>query len=66
MTSKLPEFLDNLATATFDITKAEAHMKGICIDCKEPAMPNCYSSDGIAEYENSGLCEKCFEGIVIE
>lgn len=60
------ELLDSLAINTFNMTIAEAHMKGVCIDCKEPAMENCYSEDGIKEYQKSGLCEKCFEGIILE
>lgn len=56
--------LDAVANAVFGMTIEEAHMKGVCIDCKEPAMPHCHSSDGILEYENSGLCEECFDEIM--
>ncbi len=56
--------LDNLAIVIFGMSKEEAHMKGICIDCKEPAMHHCHTSDGILEYENSGLCEECFDRIM--
>jgi hypothetical protein len=35
--------------------------KGICIDCGQPALPNCYSEAGREEYMISGLCEKCFD-----
>ena len=37
--------------------------KGICINCKESALPNCYSEDGIKEYYISGFCEKCFDDL---
>lgn len=33
----------------------------LCIDYKEPALPNCYSKQGIKEVFISGFCEKCFD-----
>lgn len=55
---------DHITMITFGMPIEEAHMKGICIDCKEPAKMHCHSSDGILEYENSGLCEECFDEIM--
>ncbi len=45
-------------------TVAEAIEEGICIDCKEPAIPKCYSEAGLREYHISGLCETCFDATV--
>ena len=58
---KLQEFKDTLSTTLFGSTKAEATTQGLCIQCKEPALPKCYSAAGIREYHISGLCEECFD-----
>jgi len=43
---------------------SESNLKaGLCIDCKEPAIPKCYSEAGRREYAISGLCEECFDRI---
>jgi len=55
--------LNNLAAKLFGITLEEAHEKGICVHCKQPALPKCYSEEGRREYEISGLCEACFDEI---
>lgn len=59
----LQNFKDKLAKDTFGMTKADAVAKDICIDCKEPALPKCYSDAGKREYKISGLCEECFDKI---
>jgi len=49
-----------------EIYGKESHVnreKGLCIQCKEPAIPNCYSQAGKDEFKISGLCEKCFDKI---
>lgn len=60
----LQKFKDDLAKEVYGETTNEAKDKGLCIQCKEPAIPNCYSPAGIREYEISGLCEKCFDKIM--
>ena len=57
------EFKDTMTKDLFKMTIGEAIGKGICIQCKDPALPNCYSDAGIKEYKVSGLCEKCFDEI---
>ena len=57
------EFKDTMTKDLFKMTIGEAIEKGICIQCKDPALPNCYSDAGIEEYKISGLCEKCFDEI---
>lgn len=52
-----------MAEDIFGITVDEAHEKGICIECREPADPNCYSVAGKAEWKISGLCERCFDAM---
>lgn len=54
---KMPE----LEMFLFGMTMAEALSKGICIQCKEPAIPKCYSEMGVKEYSISALCERCFD-----
>ena len=61
--SDLQDFKDNLAKELYSITAKEARSRGICVQCKEPALPKCYSDAGIREYQLSGLCEKCFDEI---
>ena len=55
---------DDIANSLYGMTKAEAHAKGICIQCQEPAIPKCYSDAGREEYKISGLCEECFDQIM--
>ena len=62
----LQEFKTKLAKDIFGETLKEVHEKGICINCKMPALSNCYSELGIKEYHISGLCEKCFDEITGE
>lgn len=45
----------------FGMTVKEAHAEGVCVQCKEPAEPKCYSDAGREEYEISGMCERCFD-----
>jgi hypothetical protein len=55
--------LESLKKQIFGITKAEAHNKGICIDCKLPALEHCHSDIDKREYQISGLCGECFDKI---
>lgn len=59
----LQQLKDELSVQCFSSTKAEATQQGLCIDCKEPALPKCYSAAGTREYYISGLCEVCFDKI---
>lgn len=52
-----------IAKELFGETAEEAQEKGSCIQCKEPALANCYSDAGVAEYQISGLCEQCFDSM---
>lgn len=58
------DFLDQTAKRVFGVTKTDAIEKGICVQCRELAMPKCYSDAGIREYPISGLCELCFDEIM--
>ena len=62
----LDEFKDGLSKVAFGMTKAEAHAKGVCTQCREPAIPKCYSDAGRNEYSISGLCEQCFDALFEE
>jgi hypothetical protein len=57
----LQNFKDALAMDACGMTAAEAWAKGICIDCKEPALPKCHTEDGRGEYRISAMCEECFD-----
>jgi hypothetical protein len=35
----------------------------ICRRCKQNAIDNCYSPEGLNEISISGFCEKCFDEI---
>ena len=61
---ELQELKDSMAKDLFGTTKQEANTKGICIQCKEEALPKCYSDAGRKEYYISGMCEKCFDGLM--
>ena len=57
----LQQFKDNLAKGLHGMTVSEGVGKGICIECRQPALANCYSDAGRKEFRISGLCEKCFD-----
>jgi hypothetical protein len=57
----LQNFKDKLAKELFGQTVNESQSTGLCIQCKEPAIPKCYSEAGKREYYISGLCEKCYD-----
>jgi len=59
----LEQLKDTLAKSAFGMTKGEASSQGICVCCKQPALPKCYSEEGRREYGISGLCEECFDKI---
>lgn len=59
----LEKLKEKLAKELFDINRSDAIKKGICVDCKQPAIENCYSNAGKREYQISGLCEKCYDKI---
>ncbi len=61
--SKLSDFQDSLVREMFRMTVTEAHSKGVCIACGDPALPKCYSNAGHKEYRITGLCELCFDEI---
>ena len=53
-----------LAKALWGMSIEEAHEKGVCVKCRLPAEPQCYSKVGRTEYQITGLCELCFDAIV--
>ena len=59
----LQQFKDKMTKDLFGIDIEAVKAKGICLNCKEPALPKCYSEAGRREYKISGLCEKCFDEI---
>ncbi len=63
---KIKEFLNVISQKKFNTTVDTSTDSGICADCKQPALPNCYSPAGIKEFYISGLCEKCFDKLFSE
>lgn len=61
--SSLQKFKDFVTKSIYGLTTAEAHESGTCIQCREKALPKCYSEAGRKEYYISGLCEECFDKI---
>lgn len=57
----LDSFINQLAMIAFDITPREAWSKGICIACKQPALPKCHTEAGRREYLINATCEECFD-----
>jgi hypothetical protein len=57
----LQQFKDDLAFSIYGMTEAEAHAKGVCIECKKP--PVFTSELGPKEYEISGLCDACWDAM---
>ena len=57
----LQKFKDTISKELYSMTLAEAHAKGLCIQCKK--QPTYSSEAGRREYAISGLCEPCFDSI---
>ena len=60
----LQDFKNRLSTDLYDMTAEEGIEQGICIDCREEALPKCYSDAGKKEFAISGLCEMCWDRTV--
>ena len=60
---ELRRLADELAKEATGMTQTEAWSSGICVKCKEPALPKCYSDAGRREYQISAMCEKCFDSL---
>lgn len=59
----LSRMKEEMSKSVFGTSLSDAWSKGICVNCREQALPKCYSDAGRAEYRISGLCEKCFDSI---
>ena len=66
MTNELQDFKDLVAKSIFGGDVLKDRERGLCVKCREPAIPKCYSPAGIAEYGISGLCELCFDKLFEE
>lgn len=62
-TKELEDLNESMGQQLYKASPAECKAMGICIDCKEPAIPNCYSDAGRKEFYISGLCERCFDSL---
>jgi len=59
--NEMQDFKDMMSKSLYGISASEAMAKGICVHCKEEALPKCYSEAGIKEYHITGLCEECWD-----
>jgi hypothetical protein len=57
----LQKFKEEMQKLAYGEESIKARKSGLCIDCGEPALANCYSEAGRMEVKISGLCEKCFD-----
>lgn len=64
MRLNLQDFRDGLAREAFGMTRAEAHVKGICICCKQP--PKLDTEIDQREYAISALCPTCFAKVSVD
>jgi hypothetical protein len=60
---QLRKLADDLAKAETGMTQTEAWEKGVCVECKQPALPRCHTAAGRSEYNISAMCEECFDRI---
>ena len=59
----LQNLVENLTKEVYNTDLNESINEGLCVSCKEPALPKCYSKAGFKEFSISGLCEECFDKI---
>lgn len=64
-TITLDQLKEILAHKLYGMSPLDAWKQGICIECKEQALPKCHSTAGKREYFISGLCEECFDRITV-
>ena len=71
------DIVNRMAKQTFGMTIEDAHSRGICIRCQEPALVEIdgviqhspelfYSEEGKKEWNISSMCEKCFDSLFDE
>ena len=51
--------MDGLAMETFGMIPKEAELKGVCLKCKELALPKCVSLDDLRNWQTYRLCTEC-------
>ena len=51
------EVSESIAKSVYGKTNAQAQQSSLCLECKQPALPRCYSEAGKREFVISGLCE---------
>lgn len=55
------QFADQMGEELYGLHPDDAIAQGICLECRQPALKNCYSDAGRREFYISALCEKCFD-----
>lgn len=60
---KVEQLKDNLSKEIYGIPRSKAIEKGICLQCKEPALAKCYSEAGRKDFFITGLCELCYDAL---
>ena len=59
----LNDLKKSLAEEAGLLPREEAWKTGVCVQCRQPALPKCYSEAGRREYRISGMCEECFDAL---
>jgi hypothetical protein len=54
---------DDLAKATFGMSRTAALERGICISCRQPIAGRLHTEAGRREYMISAVCEPCFDAM---
>ena len=67
-TSGAVEYLRDLLEVQYNIRPLSRNENGdvICYKCGRVAKDHCYTEAGLREVEISGLCEQCYDKIIME
>jgi hypothetical protein len=63
MSNPLHELKETFGKGIYGLSPTDCKEKGICISCKEPAIPRCHTEAGRREFYISALCEECWDKI---
>jgi hypothetical protein len=61
MPKELTEFQKEYGTKAFGTDFVENMSKGLCPQCKRPALEHCSTDAGRIDVGIHGLCEECFD-----
>jgi peptide deformylase len=62
----LDKLKNELARQVGDMTRDEAHAQGVCLLCKQAALPKCATVVDVREYRLSAICGQCWDRVIDE